>query len=74
MENITLSIEEVYEDIKERAFAEGAFSREQWRDLVDEILDAKRDFGETHDDVDWEEMREALVVRYEEFAEEIPEM
>ncbi len=74
MENITLNLEEVYEEIKERAFGEGAFSREQWRDIVDEILDAKRDFGETHDDVDWEEMREALVARYDEFAEEVPEM
>lgn len=74
MENITLNLEDIYEEIKERAFAEGAFAREQWRDLVDEILDAKRDFGETHDDVDWEEMREALVVRYDEFAEEVPEM
>lgn len=74
MENITLNLEDIYEEIKERAFGEGAFSREQWRDLVDEILDAKRDFGETHDDVDWDEMREALVARYDEFAEEVPEM
>jgi hypothetical protein len=74
MENITLNLEDVYEEIKERAFADGAFSREEWRDLVDEVLDAKREFGETHDDVDWDEMREALIARFDEFQEEIPDV
>lgn len=74
MENLTLNLEELYVQIKERAFADGAFTREEWDDIVDEILDSKREFEEISDDVDWEEIREALRSRYEEFETEIPEM
>ncbi len=74
MENLTLNLEDLYEQIKERAFTDGAFTREEWDDVVDEILDSKRDFEEISDDVDWEEIREALRARYEEFESEIPEM
>lgn len=74
MENLTLNLEELYVQIKERAFADGAFTREEWDDIVDEILDSKREFEEISDDVDWEEIREALRARYEEFESEIPEM
>ncbi len=74
MENLTLNLEDLYVQIKERAFADGAFAREEWDDIVDEILDSKREFEEISDDVDWEEIREALRARYEEFETEIPEM
>ncbi len=74
MENLTLNLEELYEQIKERAFTEGAFSREEWDGLVEEILDSKREFEEIHDDVDWVEVKEALKARYDEFEAEIPEM
>lgn len=74
MENIVLDLEELYQEVKDRAFDEGAYSQEQWDDLVDEMLDQKQQFGETHDDVDWGEIREAIKARFVEFAEEIPEM
>ncbi|MEY4744463.1 MAG: hypothetical protein RL272_408 [Candidatus Parcubacteria bacterium] len=74
MENLTLNLEDIYEQIKERAFTDGAFSREEWDGLVDDVLDSKREFEEISDDVDWEEMREALRARYDEFEAEIPEM
>ncbi len=74
MENVILDLEKIYEEIKERAFAEGAFSREEWDGIVDDALDSKREFEEIHDDVDWTEIAEALKARYEEFEGEIPEM
>lgn len=74
MENLTLNLEELYEQIKERAFTEGAFTREEWDGLVEDILDSKREFEEIHDDVDWTEVKEALKSRYDEFETEIPEM
>lgn len=72
MENLTLNLQELFEEIKERAFADGAFSREQWSDVVDEVIEEKREVQEIHDDVDLTEMREALKARYEEFETEIP--
>ena len=74
MENLTLNLEELYEQIKERAFTEGAFTREEWDDVCDELLDSKREFEEISDDVDWTEIKEALKARYDEFEAEIPEM
>lgn len=74
MENLTLNLEDLYEQIKERAFTEGAFSREEWDDIVGDVLDSKREFEEISDDVDWAEIKEALQARYDEFEAEIPEM
>lgn len=73
MEQPTIDITEIYEEIKERAFDEGAFSEEEWEDIVDQILEEKREWSDA-DDVNWEEIREALVARFEDFAAEIPEM
>lgn len=72
MENLTINIGGLFEEIKERAFSEGAFSREEWSDIVDEVIEEKREVQEIHDDVDLTEMREALKARYEEFQNEIP--
>lgn len=74
MENLTLNLEDLYEQIKERAFTEGAFSREEWDSLIEDVLDSKREFEEISDDVDWTEVKEALKARYDEFEAEIPEM
>lgn len=73
MENLTLNLEELYEQVKDRAFTEGAFTREEWDDIVDEILDSKREFEEISDDVDWAEIREALQAKYDDFEADIPE-
>jgi hypothetical protein len=74
MENLTLNLEEIYEQIKERAVTEGAFTHEEWDDIVDDVLDAKREFEEISDDVDWGEIREALRDRFDDFEADIPEM
>jgi len=74
MENLTLNLEELYEQVKDRAFTEGAFAREEWDDIVDDLLDSKREFEEISDDVDWAEIREALQAKYDDFEADIPEM
>ena len=74
MENLTLNIEELYEQVKDRAFAEGAFAREEWDSIVDDVLDSKREFEETGDDVDWAEIREGLQAKYDDFEADIPEI
>ena len=74
MDYLTLNLEELFEEIKERAQKEGAYTREEWNDITDELLEEKRDVGEMHDDSDWEEIREALKMRYEEFETEVQEV
>ena len=65
---------ELYEQVKDRAFTEGAFAREEWDSIVDDLLDSKREFEEISDDVDWAEIREALQAKYDDFEADIPEM
>ncbi|MFC1638934.1 hypothetical protein ACFL26_01535 [Patescibacteria group bacterium] len=74
MDNLTLSIEDLYEEVKEKAFAEGAFSREEWHDTIEETLESKRDAMAIDDDDDWQYIIESLQNRYEEFREGIAAM
>ncbi|MBI4458295.1 hypothetical protein HY633_05005 [Candidatus Uhrbacteria bacterium] len=74
MDNIVFDLEETYIELKERALEEGIFEKEGWDELVEEVLDEKREFAELDNDADWTEIQEALQARFDEFAEEIPEM
>jgi len=78
MENVldttTIDIDQLYEQAKERAISQSAYSQEEWDTVIDEMLDSKREFEETGEDVDWEDIREVLQSRFDEFETEIPEM
>ncbi len=69
-----MDLEEIYEAVRDRAEAEGAFSREEWNDIVDEILEDRRTDSIIHDDDDWAQIREALQARYEEMEEDVVEL
>lgn len=73
METLAINVEEIYREIKDRAFDESAFTREEWDGLVEQVLEDRREMQEIHDDVDWDEMKEALQARYSDFELEIPE-
>ncbi len=73
METLAINLEEIYREVKERAFDEGAFTREAWHDLVEQVLEDRREMQEIHDDVDWDEMKDALRARFSDFEIEIPE-
>jgi len=74
MENLSLDLEELFQEVKTRAEAEGAYSQEEWNELVEEVLDGKREFAEIDDDEDWVHLREALQARYQDFEGEVEEM
>ncbi|OGL72910.1 hypothetical protein A3C96_00950 [Candidatus Uhrbacteria bacterium RIFCSPHIGHO2_02_FULL_60_10] len=74
MENIEMDLEVIYEEARDRAEAEGAYSREEWNDIIDDILDGKRVTNQVHDDDDWAQIREALQARFEELEEETAEL
>ncbi len=69
-----MNLEELFNEIKDRAMEEGALGRDEWHDLVDEILEDKRQFSELHDDESWSEIRESLLARYDDFMSETDEM
>lgn len=73
MDYLTLNLEELFEEVKTRATDEGAFSKEEWDSIVDDVLEAKHEFGEMHDDEDQSQIREALKTRFEEFEGEVQE-
>jgi hypothetical protein len=65
-------MEELYEDLKDRAFNEGAFSEAAWNDLCEEIVAEKQSAAEIDDDVNWKGIVEALKAKYDDFREEVP--
>ena len=73
METLAINLEEIYREVKDRALDEGMFAREEWHDLVEQVLEDRREVHEIHDDVDWDEMKDALRARFSDFELEIPE-
>lgn len=75
MENVLIDLDDLFMEVRERAMSEGAFTQTEWDDVVDAILDAKREFGEVDsDDVDWMEVGESIKNRFEDFQADIPEV
>jgi len=74
MENLAVNLEELFNEVKDRAMEEGALGRDEWNDLVEEIMEDKRQFSELHDDESWTEISESLKARYDEFMSETDEM
>lgn len=74
MENLSLDLEELFEEAAERARADGAVSKEDWRRTVEALFDDKREFMEIDDDEDVVQLTEALVARYDDFRDSIDAM
>ena len=72
MEFINFDVDDLYKEIKERALAEGAFTEEEWTDIVDDAIAEKEEFGEVHDDEEISAVKEVLKKRFAEFKDEIP--
>ncbi|WKZ29078.1 MAG: hypothetical protein QY323_06155 [Patescibacteria group bacterium] len=73
MENLTFDLDELYGAVKERALSEGAYTPEEWSDVIDMTLQDREEFGEVHDDEELSAVKEQLKARFEEFKSEIPE-
>ena len=66
MDNITFDLNGVFNEIITRMEEEGAFDREAFYDLVEEVLEEKRESGMLTDDDDIEEMEDVLKKRWPE--------
>lgn len=63
--------ETLYQEVKKQALAEGAYSEEAYYEAVEDVMNRHMEFGEIHDDDEYEEVKEVLRGRWHEFEEEI---
>ncbi len=71
MDNITFDLNGVFNEIVTRMEDEGAFDREAFYDLVEEVLEEKREMGVLTDDDDIEEWEDVLKKRWPDAEEMI---
>jgi len=71
IEGMSFDPQSLFEEIKRRAKEQGVSTRDEWDDLVPQVMDEKRDFAEIHDDDDWTGIVEELKARFEEYADEL---
>lgn len=69
MENITFDLNRVFKEIIARLEAQGSFSQEAFYDMVEEVLEEKREVGELDDDANIEELEDKLRHRWPEAKE-----
>lgn len=66
MDNVTFDLNGVFNEIVARMTEEGTADREAYYDLVEEVLEEKRESGILTDDDDIEEMEDVLKKRWAE--------
>lgn len=69
MENLDFVLNEVFNTVLERRQLQGSFTQEEYVDLVEEVLEEKRELGEIDDDDDLNQAKEALEARWPEVSE-----
>ncbi|TAK03775.1 hypothetical protein EPO34_01260 [Patescibacteria group bacterium] len=67
IEFLNVDPSEIFLEIVELGRAEGINTKEQYVDLVDEVIERHRGFGEMHDDSSTVGMAEALRGRFAEY-------
>ena len=68
VEFISYNLEDLYEELVERAREAGVNAEEAWNELVEEVLDEHINWGEVDIDDDITGIREALQERWKEFS------
>ncbi|MBI4414629.1 MAG: hypothetical protein HY566_00115 [Candidatus Kerfeldbacteria bacterium] len=69
MQNLLLDLNELFHEVMSRQQTQGALSKEEYLDLVEEVLEEKREEGVIDDDFEFQEARETLNARWPEAAE-----
>jgi hypothetical protein len=70
-EFLTFNLNAVYQEIINRMEESGAFDQEAYNDLVEEVIEEKREAGELEDDADTQEFIEGLRHRWPEAKESL---
>ncbi len=66
MENLTFDLNTVFNEVITRMEQQGAFDQEAYFDLVEEVLEEKREMAELDDDANIEELEDKLRHRWPE--------
>lgn len=66
MEFLEEQYERIYNQVKGRAHAEGAYTLEAWKTIVDDIVDGHEEFGEV-DKEGTQNLKDIVYHRFEEF-------
>jgi choline kinase len=67
VEMLSYNIEDLFEEVSERARETGVTTEEAWNELVEEVIDEHINWGEMDIDDDVTAIREALQSKWEEF-------
>lgn len=71
VENLLYTDEGLFHEIRARAEQTGISSREEWNELVEEVIEEHRRVGEFDDDEDLEALEDTLKQRYLEYEESL---
>ena len=71
MENLSWTHEELFDQLKEYARSQGAFTRDAWNDTVESFLEDKHKLLEIADNTDWQQIIDGLKAKYDEFRGEV---
>lgn len=66
----TLSRDELFKEISDLAREQGVTNKEDWRALVDEVIESHLDLGELNKDQDLVGLKETLTESWEEYERE----
>ncbi len=66
MEFLNYDIEQLYQEVRTKAEAEGAYEAASWKDMVDAVIQDHTEFGELDED-ELEEIREKLIGKFADF-------
>ena len=70
-ENLAKSDQELFEEVVEKALAEGVANREAFEQMVDDVLEGHRRWMELDDDQNIEEKEEKLKARWPEYEQQL---
>lgn len=71
MENLESNIQDLFKEVKIRAFAEGVNSVDAWAEMVDEVIEERRRNGELSDDNALEGMEDVLEAMWPAYEAEL---
>jgi len=71
MEFLEVQQEDIYREVQARALAEGAYTSDAWRTIVDDVVDGHEEFGEVDED-GVRNLKDILMDRFEDFRKGIP--
>ena len=69
MENLEFDLDETFQEIRSRGQSQGALTKEEYLDLVEEVLEEKREEGLLDEDFNYKQAQEALEARWPELAD-----